>query len=712
MSPKTGKSRKKSTQRKNKSPVSKHRRAYLKVIFWFTLGLLLGLGVPWWLYLNHLIKTRFEEHHWHSPSLVFAAPLNIYESAMLSPQRLAYHLQQLGYRPTTTEPAAGEYRHWRHAEQDIWRIHTRGFAFTEGQQGPLTATVYLADIDGQWQVATVTGTDLLTLEPVLLGGFYSASLEQRQPAALTDLPNTLVQGIQAVEDRQFKHHHGLDLAGIARAAWRNLLAGRVVQGGSTITQQLVKNRLRMPERSWLRKLNEAALAVLLEQHLDKGKILQDYLNEVYWGQAGKVAIHGIAQASEYYFGLPPERLDLARQALLIGLIKGPSWYNPRKHPERALKRRNLVLRLMAETGIVSEAEARKAASQPLGVTPGGRLNHGVYSDFLQLVRQRLRQRFSPDQLQQAGLRIFTTLDPWAQQQLGDSLATVVPKTGRNLQAAAVLTRAHSGEILALDGGVEQFSGFNRALLARRQIGSLIKPFIYLAGLELLPDFDLESPLPDKPVSITTQNGTQWRPNNFSGQAHGDVPARKALLRSWNLATVNLGLRIGLQPLAAFLNRLGLQTPKQPHPSLLLGAVELSPLEAAQMYQLLASSGAQNTTVALRAVTTASGRLLLRPKASAPPAVDPVNLRRIRQVLHEITETGTAAALRRWPRLMRPLFGKTGTSNGGRDNWFAGFDRHYLLTIWVGRDDNKPTGLTGARAALPVWAEAMQKLQRQ
>ncbi len=689
------------------------RRSALRWLRWFLPGLAIGLGLPWLIYLNRLVEAEFIQHHWVQPSQVYAAPLIAFENAPLSPRRLAFHLQQLGYRPVSASPRAGEYTRTDQGTRSQWQIHTRGFDFPAGSVPAQRVRLTLQKSNaagGQWRVSQLRGSELLQLEPVRLGGFYSARLEQRQPVALTELPTTLLQGLQAVEDRDFKNHHGINLGGIARAAWRNLLAGHVVQGGSTITQQLVKNRLRASQRSWLRKINEAMLALLLENRLDKGRILQDYLNEVYWGQAGKVAIHGIAQAADYYFATAPERLDLAQQALLIGLIKGPSWYNPRKHPERARQRRNLVLRLMADTGIISEAQRAQAAARPLAVTPRGRLHSGAYADFMQLVRQRLQQRFRPQQLQQAGLRIFTTLDPWAQQQLSDSLAAKVPQIQPSLQAAAVLTRRLSGEILALDGGIERFSGFNRALLARRQIGSLIKPFIYLAGLELLPDFSLDSLLPDQPVAIRTRRGETWQPRNFSQQSHGDVSAADALKHSWNLATVHLGQRIGLKRLAQFLNRLGLHTPARLHPSLLLGAVELSPLETSQLYQLLASGGAQNETIALRAVTDASGRVLLRPKTATPPPLNAAHVRQIQRVLNEITESGTAASLRQWPQLLRPLFGKTGTTNGGRDNWFAGFDRRYLLTVWVGRDDNRPTGLTGARAALPVWADAMQKLQ--
>ncbi len=704
---------KKTTRTAKKNRRQSVRRAHRRRWPWFIIGVAIGVGVPWLAYLDYLVKTAFIHHRWQTPSQVYAAPLNSYQGMTLSPERLQYHLRQLGYQSVKTKPdAPGQYRHWRTNTGHAWEIHTRGFRFAEGPQAPQQVRLRLekATPDTPWQVESLQGANVLTLEPVRLGGFYSATGEQRQPVTLSQLPTTLIQGIQAVEDRQFKHHHGINLAGILRAAWHNLKAGKVVQGGSTITQQLVKNRLRTPQRSWRRKINEAMLAVLLEQHLDKGAILEDYLNEAYWGQNGKLAIHGIAEAVEYYFGTSPEQLDLAEQALLIGLVKGPSWYNPRKHPERALQRRNLVLRLMADTGIISESARTKAVKKPLGVTAIGHINTGLYSDFLQLVNQRLQQRFRPGQLQNAGLRIFTTLEPWAQHQLNETLARQVPKAGAGLQAAAVLTQAQSGEILALDGDARRISGFNRALLARRQIGSLIKPFIYLAGLELLPDFSLDSPLADEPVAVSTGQGTSWRPANFSRRSHGTAPAREALLHSWNLATVHLGLRIGLKPLADFLQHLGLQTPRQVHPSLFLGAIDLSPLEVTQLYQLLASRGSQNKTVALRAVTDTHGRPLLRMKPSKPPILKPEHLQQILRVLHQITFSGTAASLQKWPELQGPLFGKTGTTNGGRDNWFAGFNPRYLLTVWVGRDDNKPTGLTGAKAALPVWAESMLALQ--
>ncbi len=678
----------------------------------FVLGVGMGFGVPWLWYLNRIIDTEFANHQWRTPSQVFAAPLRIFEAMTLGPDRLIFHLRQLGYRHVEKTPRPGEYRHWVNGAERHFIINTRGFDFPEGHQPPRQAHVVLRPetATGQWRVSTLRGAEIMQLEPIRLGGFYSASLELRQPVTLARLPSSLVQGIQAVEDRQFKHHHGINLVGIARAAWRNLLAGRIVQGGSTITQQLVKSRLRIAQRRWSRKVNEALLAILLELRLDKGRILQDYLNEVYWGQSGAIAIHGISQAAQYYFGMPPEQLDLAQQALLIGLVKGPSWYNPRTHPQRAKQRRDLVLRIMAETGIISEKQYAKATRRPLGLTPQGHLNTGLYGDFLQLVKSRLRQRFSPAQLQQAGLRIFTTLDPWAQKQLDAALSEAVPKIGPRLQAAAVLTQRYSGEILAFDGGVETYSGFNRALLAKRQIGSLIKPLVYLAALEHLPDFTLDSRIPDRPIAIQTRHGDTWRPSNFSRRSHGEVAARQALIHSWNLATVHLGQRLGLHNMRVFLQSLGLRTPKRLHPSLWLGALDLSPLEAAQLYLPLSSLGLQNNTVALSAVTNSQGEVLLRPATASPPPVSPRHVREIVGALHDITRSGTASDLRRWPQLQHPLFGKTGTTNGGRDNWFTGFDTRYLLVVWVGRDDNKPTGLSAARAALPVWATALQRLQ--
>jgi penicillin-binding protein 1B len=518
-----------------------------------------------------------------------------------------------------------------------------------------------------------------------------------------------VSGLQAVEDRQFKSHPGVDLRGIGRALIANLRAGEAVQGGSTITQQLVKNYFLTSERSLQRKVNEALMALLLEWHYEKTEILEAYLNEVYLGQQGKHGIHGFARASEFYFAMPLSELQPHQVALLVGMVKGASFYNPRRNSERALSRRNQVLGIFAETGLLSAADAEQWTEQPLGVTktPGsGRNQHPAFVD---LVRRQLRSDYREEDLRNHGLRIFTTLSPMDQSRAAsaviDGLDTLTKRgLPDELQSALVLADVASGEVRALVGDRQPtHTGFNRALDARRQVGSVIKPLVYLVALEHEGDYNLLTPIPDEPISLKQPDGSVWSPKNYDGEARGEVAFLDALTGSLNLATVRLGMKLGVQNVISRLEQLGVKIDASPVPSVLLGAIELTPLEVAQVYQSLAAGG---FTVPLRTVTavqTPDARVLQRYPLRMMPLERRGAVAVLNYALTEVVRTGTA---RRLPGLLGSeaiIAGKTGTTNERRDSWFVGYSGDRIAVTWVGLDDNQPAGVTGSNAAMEIWA---------
>jgi penicillin-binding protein 1B len=500
-----------------------------------------------------------------------------------------------------------------------------------------------------------------------------------------------------------------------RALVANIRAGQTVQGGSTLSQQLVKNYYLSNERSLIRKINEGFMAVLLELHYGKAEILEAYLNEIYLGQQGRHGIHGFGRASEFYFGKPLAQLDSAEIALLVGIVRGASVYNPRRNPQRALDRRNRVLAIFHETGLLTAAEAQAAAARPLGITTAPSSGHSRYPAFIDLVRRQLRSDYRDQDLQSAGLRIFTTLAP-ADQLLAEQAVVQGMRSLRDrglpegLQCALLLADIASGEIRAVVGDREPGrTGFNRALDARRQIGSVIKPLVYLAALEHAADYDLLTRVHDEPITLRQADGSLWSPENFDQRSHGEVTLLEALVHSHNQATVRLGMQVGVQQLLVKLRQLGIEAAVDPVPAALLGAVELTPLEVAQMYQSLASGGYSVKLRAVTSVQTAEGDSLGRYPLRLVPLPRRDALAVLNYALTQVVERGTAREL---PGLLRSevtLAGKTGTTNEQRDSWFVGYTRDRVAVTWVGQDDNSPAGVTGGNAALRLWADLFRAL---
>ena len=696
-------------KRTKKSPRRGGRVAAGLLVFGLVLLVaLLGYGV----WLDRVIRTQFEGKRWALPARIYARPLELYPDLRLSPAELVQELERLGYQKTARLERPGSFNRKDSATVEVY---VRGFRFWDGSEP--TRKVRLAFSGDRLQRVSAEGggeAPLLRLEPLEIGRIYPTHHEDRVLVRLSEVPPALVQGLLAVEDRGFYEHWGLDPRGIGRALWANLRARGVVQGGSTLTQQLVKNYFLTRERTLVRKVNEALMALLLERRYSKDEILEAYLNEVYLGQQGPRAVHGFGLASEFYFGRPLRELRLQEIAVLVGLARGPNQYNPRRSAARALERRNLVIDQMLAQGYVGEQEARAARAAPLGVRPDAGFANSPFPGFMDLVRRQLVRDYREEDLRSEGLQIFTTLAPPAQAQaervLARRLAAIesarrVPQG--TLEGAVVVADPKTGEVLALVGGRDpQAPGFNRALDARRPIGSLVKPAVYLSALLPGEGFSPVSLLQDQPVRVKSAPGQVWAPQNFDRRSHGEVTVQTALVRSYNLATVQLGLQVGLRKVARTLTGLGVTADIPPYPSVLLGALELSPFETGQMYQTMAGLGFRSPLRAIREVTGPDHKPLKRYGLSVEQAFDPAPVYLLDTLMMGVLREGTGQRPYRRLAGSPRLAGKTGTTDELRDSWFAGFGGDRLAVAWVGRDDNKPTGLTGADGALEVWVDLM------
>ncbi len=661
------------------------------------------------IYLDAVVQEKFSGKRWTIPAKVYARPLELFVGQKLDKNDFLAELDALGYRRERSVSGPGGASV---AGNDI-ELHTRGFQFYEGaEQSQRLRVRFSGDFVAGLSSANGSALPVARLEPVLIGGLYPAHNEDRILIKLDQAPPYLVETLVAVEDREFFNHFGVSPKSIARAVWVNLTAGQVRQGGSTLTQQLVKNFYLTNERSMTRKITEAMMAVLLELHYDKQEILEAYLNEVFLGQDGRRAVHGFGLASQYFFGQPLAELKLPQVALLVGMVKGPTYYNPRRNPERALERRNLVLDLLAEQQVISADEAAKAKQAPLGVTQRGSMADSSYPAFLDLVKRQLREDYRDEDLTEEGLRVFTSFDPVLQLKAEQAMSETLKRLGKateGVEGAMIVTNPETGEIQAMLGSRQPgFAGFNRALDASRPIGSLIKPAIYLAALEKPSQYTLTSLLEDEPFSVKGADGQVWKPQNYGRQAYGTVYLYQALANSYNLSTARLGLDLGVPNVLKTLERLG-ASPKWPaYPSMLLGAGGLRPIEVADMYQTLANGGFNTPLRGIRSVLTADGEPLKRYPFQIQQRFDPGAIYLTQYAMQRAMREGTGrSAYSRLPQSLN-LAGKTGTTNDSRDSWFAGFSQDLLAVVWLGRDDNGKTSLTGATGALQVWTDFMRR----
>ncbi|HEX3894719.1 MAG TPA: penicillin-binding protein 1B [Rudaea sp.] len=684
---------------------------WLRAPFWLGVGILAGFLGPYLIYLDSQVRSRFDDLSWDLPSRVYARPLEIRAGSPMSAKALSIELDAARYVRAGEAKLPGTYA----ASGDRFTVARRSFADVAGREPARRFGIVLSN----GTIASVTDTDRGTpvenarLDPARIATLYGAEQEERRVVKLEQLPPLMVAGLQAVEDRDFKRHHGINITSIVRAAFSNIAAGHVVQGGSTLTQQLVKNLFLDRGQRFTRKFNEALLALLIEARYDKKRILEAYMNEVFLGQQGGQAVHGFAAASEFYFGREPRELTTPEIALLVGLVQGPSLYDPRRHADLALARRNLVLNEFYETGLIDDAALNTSRAAPLSVLESSGLSANRSPAFLDLLRAQLQRDYPAGELQSAGLSVYTTLAPSTQALAEQALTQTLDALGKKqpeLQGAMVVTGARDGEVQALIGARDPADpGFDRAIDAKRPIGSLIKPFVYLIALAQPQTYSLATLLDDSTVDLVQPNGTHWTPQNDDHETHGRVPMIDALAHSYNLATVHLGIALGVDKVRGLLQSFGMDEAINPNPSLLLGAVDLSPVEVAQMYQYFAADGHAVPLRAVRSVLDARGKPLRQytVKAGGGDYVGPARL--ISYAMQEVTTLGTARAIAERGLASLHAAGKTGTSDSQRDSWFAGFTGSQLAVIWIGRDDDKPTGLYGATGALQAWIALFREL---
>ena len=669
------------------------------------------VGLAYWLWLDREVTSAFEHKQWVLPARVFARPLELYPGANVSRDRLIRKLETLGYQQVAAPTVVGQYA----ANATQVEFFSRGFKFWDFPEAARHVEVGFAAGLAQTVIDRDSGQaiDLMRLEPPEIGRINPQDFEDRKLLAFDEVPKPFVAALVAVEDRRFFKHHGVDFIGLLRAFGVNLMAQRVVQGGSTLTQQLVKNLYLTHERTMLRKINEMLMAVSLERRYSKQKIIETYMNEVFLGQDGNRAIHGFELAAHFYFAKPLSELDWLEAATLIGMIKGPTLYDPRRHPEQSKTRRDVVLGLLAQAELIPPADLAGLRKLALKLRGGAGGAGHEYPSFMALVRRQLSREYSPRDLDAAGLNIFTTLDVEVQQAAETAIRATLPDIEkrmrkRDLQGAIIIVDPASGEVLAMVADRDpDYAGFNRVVDARRPIGSVVKPLVYALALGQPSRFSLLTPLNDTAVTWTGPDGKRWQPQNFDNKQHGTVSLLYALSHSFNMATVNLGLQLGLSRVTTYLRHLGVPGKLPNYPSILLGAIELSPLELAEVYTVFANDGFRVPARVINAVTDQNQRKLKRYGLALQPVMEPATAALMRYALTRVVAEGTATGLAAALPGITPLAGKTGTSNDARDSWFAGFGGNLLGVAWVGRDDNKPTGLTGASGAMRVWAAAMK-----
>ena len=715
-SSKTTAAKKSGAKRPRKSPSKKPsngKRSWLKIIWSFSwkagvalAAVLLFVGI----YLDSVVKDRFDGQLFDLPTVVYARILNLSPGENITIKEMRNELDVLNYRKVSQPRYPGEYS----SSSTRIELIRRPFEFADGPEPDRHVMLHFSSSGLQRIQSLESKGDLgyLRIEPKMLGMLEKDQNEQRLFLRRDQFPEVLVDALLVTEDRDFYQHDGVSPLAIGRALVANIKAGRTVQGGSTLTQQLAKNLFLTRDKTLWRKVREAYIALILDYRYSKDRILEAYLNEVYLGQSGGDAIHGFALASRYYFGQPIQELRIDQLAMLVGMVKGPSYYNPIRYPERTKTRRDLVLRLLMQQDMLTAQQYEQAVNRPLDTQSKPRIASRQPAYFQQL-NIELKEKVGDNFKAETGLRLFTSLDPVSQSKLEQAIAKKVPelakRAGKELEAAAVAVDRHSGEIRAMVGGKRVgYEGFNRALNASRPIGSLVKPAIYLTALEQPEKYNLATTLHDTPLSLKGSKGSVWSPRNFDRKFRGDVPLYLALAKSLNVPTVRLGMELGIPEVSATLERLGVDKNEiRPVPSMFLGSFSLTPFEVAQMYQTVTNSGKRAKLSALRSVIDMDGNVLYQSLPRSSQAVDQQAAWLTTYAMKQGVAQGTGRFLQSqfaWAALA----GKTGTSNDSRDSWFVGVDGREVTTVWLGRDDNKSTKLTGSSGALRVYAEYLKQ----
>jgi penicillin-binding protein 1B len=683
-------------------------------------GLVFG---AWYLRrLEETVTAKFEGQKWRFPSKIYSDSYLFYVGINLRFQDLLEKLRRLGYHESQSPPKArGEYR--LQPSRGAFEIYLHDFSYPTEKFKGFPARFSMQGTTITRIENSTTGEELfsLELEPELVTGLYDRVWEERRVVSLKEVPPLIIKAILAVEDERFYQHHGIDPVSIARAAWVNLRSGGVVQGASTLTQQLMKNFFLSDERTYSRKMKEAVMALVAERMYTKDQILENYLNEIYLGQRGSQGIFGVWEASQFYFSKSLSELTVGEVALLAGLVRAPNRLSPYRSPDAATKRRNVVLAKLLDDKIITRKQYEVAVHESLPRRELIKVTNDApyYVDYL---RRELAENYSNDVLTAEGLRIFTSLDLQLQKMAERSLAEGLKKLEAsypalrrqgeedNLEGAIVVLRPQTGEIKAMVGGRNyQKSQFNRVFQAKRQPGSIFKPFVYLAALmsggEGGKKFTPATMVEDSPFKWTYE-GQEWEPGNYNDEYFGTVTFRRALEKSLNSATARIARDVGIKRIANIAHRLGIHSPLPTVPSLALGAAEVTPLEVGVAFSTLANSGVRTRPLAVKQVVDADGGVREKRDVRVEKVLTPQIAFLMNSLLKGVFDRGTADAARRWG-FTRPAAGKTGTTNDYKDAWFVGYTPDLLAVVWVGFDNKAKLGLSGAQAALPIWTEFMK-----
>ncbi len=651
------------------------------------------------------ISRKFPEAPFRQPSRLYSSAPVLTPGEVFSPAEMVDELKDAGYREASAGASVtpGTYR--RLGDRVVANL--RHFPTPDGEAGgaPVGAAFHGGHVAGVWVAGKPAQS--VALEPPLLASFYDKELEERRPITLDRLPDEVVKAVLAAEDSGFYTHPGVSPTGVARAFLVDLRGGEVHQGGSTITQQLVKNVYLSSRRTFRRKAEEALIAMIVELRHGKQAVLEAYLNEIYLGRSGPANLIGLGAASRAYFNRDAAELTLAQAATLAGMIHSPGGTSPIEHPDRARERRNWVLQRMGDLGWVAPERVKQAQSEPLGVDPHAVETRPIAPYFADQAAAEAKDRFDASDLDGKGYLLFSTLR-WADQRRAEAAVAQGldgldgGKGKHRLQAALVSVDPGDGSVLAWVGGRDyEKSQFDRVTQAKRQVGSAFKPVIYGAAISegVVNPATL---LNDSPIQVTMGTAS-WQPQDYDHAFRGWVTARAALEQSLNVPAVRVALQVGMPKVIDQAHAMGLDETLEPRPSLALGAFEASPFEMAQVYATLAAGGLRPPLHALAAVIDPKGERLNGDDLPAPKrAMQAESAYLVTSMLQGVVDHGTAAAARSLG-VDGPLAGKTGTTNDRRDNWFAGYSPDRASVVWVGYDDNSATTLSGARAALPIWS---------
>ena len=658
-------------------------------------------------YLDWQIRSKMDGQIWRLPAEVYSRIESVKISDNLAFDEVIQILLDNEYRQTTMVAAPGDFK----LEDDTIVVLRRAFPFPDKPEPQRVLRLRFVDnkLNRIEDLVAVKAIDEFRLAPKLIAMLESDN-EDRLAIPLQNYPRLLIDALILTEDRRFYDHHGINPVGIIRALITNIRAGQTVQGGSTLTQQLVKNLFLSSERTITRKANEALMSLVLDWRYDKNRILETYLNEIYLGQNGDTQIHGFELASQFYFGRSIREISLDQIALLVGMVKGPSLYNPWRNPQNALERRNVVLKLMLEHKMIGDELYQLLSQRPLGVQPKGQISR-KYPSFIQTLQADLRRELGEHKISSLlGARIFTTMDLKQQAQAENAVVNTVSQLQLKtknpyLEGAMIVADYRVGEIRAVVGGLQtQYAGFNRALMAKRQIGSLVKPSIYLTALSNPEQFRLNTPINNQPITINVKGSPPWQPRNYDKKYSGSVMLMDALARSLNIPTVNIGMKVGLSKVIDTQKAMGWDNVEIPKvPAMLLGAYTISPYDVTKLYQTIANQGGRIELTTVDTIADRQGNIIYQHDKTAKQVVPQEAAFQTLFAMQQTVERGTARSLQNDYADLR-LAGKTGTTNDARDTWFVGIDGKNISTVWLGRDDNGETKLTGASGALQIYKD--------